>query len=300
MRNVFDQYSQPENQLTHALVVALDQDRSVLLKPFLKWLSVDEVPDIRCLQIVEQQQPGVMISGEEFDAESQKGLPDASFFNENGWALLVESKVQATLKNDQLRRHRLTAQRCGFPDPQLLAIVVDRNEAVRIHGASVVEWREIYSWFRLQRKKSRWAEHFSDYLEIFESKYLAHNYNIRGTLTMFDGFHFDDDHPFHYREAKRLLRPLGEELRESDELDTLGVDLDAPGRGMITGSQGGVCLGLSAVQRRQRRWEVPLASFDVCRPTSRLRSDAKFSKSAGWWFEINVHINWPGSTSLCS
>lgn len=240
MRNVFDQYTQPENQLTHALIVALHQDRSVLLKPFLEWVGAYAVPDVRSLQIVEQQQPGVMVSGDESDGETRKGLPDASIFNEDGWALIVESKVQAPLNNGQLHRHRLTAQRCGFPDPQLFAIVVDRNEASRIPGTTVVEWREIYSWFRLQRQKSLWAQQFSEYLEIFEAKSLADNYNTRGTLTMFDGFHFYDDYPFHYREAKRLLRLLGEELRYSEELDALGVDLDAPGRGMITGSQGGV------------------------------------------------------------
>lgn len=238
MRNVFDQYTQPENQLTHALVVTLHQDRSVLLKPFLEWMGANAVPDTRSLQIVEQQRPGVMVSGDEFDGETRKGLPDASIFNEDGWALIVESKVQAPLNNGQLHRHRLTAQRCGFSHPQLFAIVVDRNEASRIRGATVVEWREIYSWFRLQRQKSLWAQHFSEYLEIFEAKNLADNYNIRGTLTMFDGLHFDDEHPFHYREAKRLLRLLGEELRANPDLKSLGVNQKALGRGKITGSQG--------------------------------------------------------------
>jgi len=240
LRNVFDQYSQPENQLTHALVSALHQDRSVLLKSFLEWVGAESLPDTHDIKIVEQQQPGVVISGEEFDGEMQNGLPDATFFDDDGWALLVESKVQAPLNSGQLIRHRSTAQRCGFPNPEVLVIVVDRSEAAKVRGASVIEWRELYAWFRRQRKKSRWAQHLTDYFEIFESKNLADRYNIRGTLTMFDGFHFDDEHPFHYREAKRLLRLLGEELRKSKELKALGVDLEAPGRGMITGSQGGV------------------------------------------------------------
>lgn len=240
MRNVFDQYRQPENQLTHALVVALHQDRGVLLKPFLDWVGTKELPDIGCLQIVEQQQPGVPVSGEEADGDDRRGLPDASIFHDEGWALLIESKVQALLTTDQIRRHRVTAKRCGFPEPQLLAIVVDRKEAKGIRGIHVKEWRELYAWFRRKRKKSVWARHFTEYLEIFESKNLADGYNIRGTLTMFDGFHFDDEHPFHYREAKRLLRLLGDEFRKDAELDALGVDLNATGRGMITGTQGGV------------------------------------------------------------
>ena len=34
MRNIFDQYAQPENRVTHALMTALDEDR-VLLGLFL-------------------------------------------------------------------------------------------------------------------------------------------------------------------------------------------------------------------------------------------------------------------------
>ena len=41
MRNIFDQYEQPENRLTHALVTTLDQDRA-LLGPLLRWLPVPE------------------------------------------------------------------------------------------------------------------------------------------------------------------------------------------------------------------------------------------------------------------
>jgi len=240
MRNVFDQYSQPENQLTHALVCSLHHDRSVLLKPFLEWLGAKNIPDIKTIKIVEQQLPGSIISGEEISSEAQKGLPDASIYTNDGWALLIESKVQAKLTNDQLVRHFSTARNHDFQDPQLVAIVVDRNETKKIKNTTIIEWRELYSWFRTKRKKSSWASYFSEYLESFESKKLANNYNIRGTLTMFDGFHFDDDNPFQYGEAKRLLRLLGEELRQYEQLDALGVDLYSPGRGMITGSQGGV------------------------------------------------------------
>ena len=38
MRNVFDQYKQPENRLTHALVSSLSED-SNLLKNFVRWIA---------------------------------------------------------------------------------------------------------------------------------------------------------------------------------------------------------------------------------------------------------------------
>ena len=39
LRNVFDQFSQPENRLTHALVCTLSNERA-LIRPFLRWLGV--------------------------------------------------------------------------------------------------------------------------------------------------------------------------------------------------------------------------------------------------------------------
>jgi hypothetical protein len=38
MRNLFDQYTHPENRLTHALVSGIDHDR-YLLREFFKWTT---------------------------------------------------------------------------------------------------------------------------------------------------------------------------------------------------------------------------------------------------------------------
>lgn len=56
MRNIFDQYSQPENRLTHALVCALYEDKS-LLNNFVRWVTSKPIPRAR-LYIVEQRLPG--------------------------------------------------------------------------------------------------------------------------------------------------------------------------------------------------------------------------------------------------
>ncbi|WP_144995895.1 hypothetical protein [Polystyrenella longa] len=54
MRNIFDQYQQPENRMTHALATVLQLEPS-LLRPFLTWLGVDEVPRAKSLRITQQQ-----------------------------------------------------------------------------------------------------------------------------------------------------------------------------------------------------------------------------------------------------
>ena len=76
VRNLFDQYTQPVNRLTHALASTLAQDRSLLV-PFLRWAEADDIPKAATLRITEQQVPGKLITGDEFEAERQ-GLPDAS------------------------------------------------------------------------------------------------------------------------------------------------------------------------------------------------------------------------------
>ena len=117
MRNIFDQYSQAENRLTHALVSALGED-AILLRKFVKW-ATGAAPR-KNLHIVEQQLPGEYEMAE--DDYEQAGLPDAWIHDDDEWSLLVESKVAATLSLDQLKRHYRTAQKRGFSEVTVLAI----------------------------------------------------------------------------------------------------------------------------------------------------------------------------------
>jgi hypothetical protein len=110
LRNIFDQYEQPENRLTHALATVLEQDR-VMLVAFLKWLGVTGIPEPSLLAISQQQVPGCLL--DEAEELQQKGLPDLAIFDDETWAVLFECKVQATVAFNQLERHRATAQRNG-------------------------------------------------------------------------------------------------------------------------------------------------------------------------------------------
>ena len=51
-----------------------------LLIPFLRWLRVDDCPNVRALSITEQQIPGRV--GDDADDIDAKGLPDAAIFND--------------------------------------------------------------------------------------------------------------------------------------------------------------------------------------------------------------------------
>jgi hypothetical protein len=242
MRSVFDQYQQPENQLTHALVCTLDADRS-LLRPFLKWLGAKDVPRTT-LRITQQQVPGVLEPGE----DEQRGLPDACIFSDaasdteessGGWAVLIESKVQSGIGLDQLNRHKRTAERAGFPNAHLVLLAVDRPKSGLPKGVEYRPWREVYAWFRARRGESEWAGRLTQYMEAFERRMIARDYAIRGTITMFDGIGFDENNPYTYAEAKRLIRLLGDELQNRPKLLELGVDPKGERRSAITGRSGG-------------------------------------------------------------
>jgi hypothetical protein len=231
MRNLFDQYTQPENRLTHALVSTLDRDRR-LLRPFLRWAGAQGVPHTRDLYITEQQVPGNPVSGR----DEERGLPDGCVYSDDGWALIMEAKVQAGSVVDQLRRHIGTARRHGFDKPYVLLLSVDDAP----HGMSRYgrhrKWCDLYSWFASRAHKSPLARMLTTYMETFESQMIALKYSIRGTITMFDGLRFDAKNPFTYREGKRLIRLLGDELQRRDDLARIGIDKKAPRRPAITGS----------------------------------------------------------------
>ncbi|MEQ9588043.1 MAG: hypothetical protein RJS97_08825 [Parvibaculaceae bacterium] len=233
MRNIFDQYEQPENRLTHALVTALDQDPK-LLGPFLRWIGIDDIPRHRPLMLTQQQVPGTI--QDDADNVEQKGLPDAAVFDDDGWAVLFECKVQAKIDAGQLKRHQATAKRNGFASPWIVVISVD--ELSRTLPAKTVckTWRDVYVWFNSRAVSSYWAGQLVAYMQTFERKMLARDYQIRGTITVFDGLRFDDDNPYSYREAKRLIRLLGDLVQARKDLHKIGVDPNGQRRPAITGS----------------------------------------------------------------
>lgn len=235
MRSIYHQYTQPENRLTHALACTLAHD-STLIRPFLRWVGVKEVPNAKSLRIVEQQVPGEAMSGDE--AESA-GLPDMCIFEDEGeWAVLFEAKVQSHIKIDQLRRHRRTAERHGFVPSAIVILSVESLPENSIHDVPVhsIEWRSLWSWFRRRSDRSLWARELVRYMQAFENEMIAKEYAIRGTITMFDGLHFDDDNPYNYREARRLIRLLGDRLQQNKRLlNTLNIDPNGSRRPAITG-----------------------------------------------------------------
>jgi hypothetical protein len=233
VRNVFDQYSQAENRITHALMTALQEDRA-LLGAFLRDLVKVKPPcDPTRLAVLEQQYPGEEEPSEE--ELERRGIPDGWIFDSEGWCVFIESKVLAKLSVDQIRRHRGTAERRGFQTITAVAIA-PRPPSAPHANAVLLEWRAVYAWLRHHADSSVWAKRTADYLEIAEQQLIDTAQFVEGSLTMFSGFPFGHDHPFTYLEGKRVLELAMSELRERRDLrKQLRMNPKAPGRPAITG-----------------------------------------------------------------
>ena len=230
MRNIFDQYNQPENKLTHSLATSLYEDKK-LLDSFLKTFCKNFFKITSNLKIEQQTVPGQITR--EIDEKQKKGLPDAIIYNEEE-CLIIESKVSSTLTQDQLNRHEKTLKRRGFDKIKGIGIVVDLLPNVKLENWKQLTWNSVYSWAHKETKNSEWAKKLVDYFNVLENNMVEDEYLTEGSITEFTGIHFDDDNPYSYREGKRQLKLLVNKIRKNKILnDELNVDLKAKGRSGI-------------------------------------------------------------------
>jgi hypothetical protein len=233
MRNVFDQFKEPENRLTHALMTSLSEEPD-LLRRFVIWAAGPGAPRGR-LNVQEQSLPGECEEAEENGEAERRGLPDGCIHDGESFALAIESKIASPLEMNQLRRHRSTIERLGFTDVRLLALVVTEPARCAVEGLTLKTWTELYQWLCSQ-KQSDWVKRLRSYMEVLEAKLPKEQYLKEGTLTVFSGIPFGKGTPYNYLEAKRILRLLMDALRTNKLLKKeLGVDPSAEGRGAITG-----------------------------------------------------------------
>lgn len=236
MRNIFDQYHQPENRVTHALVSCLARDGD-LLRDFVGMATGRTPPRGEQLHVQEQSLPGDPEPSEE-EAE-RRGLPDAVVHDDEGWCLAIECKVAATPTIDQIRRHRASLEKRAFRNIELLLLTAKEPRAWPNAECGRRSWAEIYLWLRKWSGRSIWAAQAAEYLEIQEQKLIEQGYLREGTLTDFAGFDFGPDRPYSYMEAKRLIRLAMDRLRDDKRIATeLGADLAGGGRTAITGREG--------------------------------------------------------------
>ena len=162
MRNVFDQYEQPENRLTHALMITLANDNR-LIRPFFKLVRANKIPALNKIQLGLQCVPGQEVTSIK---DGKEGLPDGCFFDQDGWAVVIEAKVQAGISINQLKRHRKTMARHGYEQPHVVLLSIDKPKSPP-DWVTHLEWKKLYSWFSRRTEDSSWARHFVEYMHVF-------------------------------------------------------------------------------------------------------------------------------------
>jgi hypothetical protein len=236
-RNIFDQYQQPENRLTHALLCALTHDQK-LLAGFLKRFAKGKKFDRRTLRVAEQSIPGAPETT--IDKDLEKSLPDGVIFEnkeqekEDGKrysnrALIIESKITSRLTNNQLERHTNVVRINGFDVVGGLAITADPIRARLPIGWSASTWSDIYHWLVAQPNSSIWSTELANFFEVLEEQMISSEMLGDRTLTRFNGIPFSPKNPYTYQKAKRLIRLLRAKLQIKKEMKKLKIDADAPG-----------------------------------------------------------------------
>jgi hypothetical protein len=235
MRNVFDQYTQNENRLTHALASVLHADGGLRARFLKQFLPSAGAPSASRVTVDEQSLPGQPMLTEN-EAE-ERGVPDMWLFDDDGgWCAVVESKITAPLYAGQVQRHIQVALRRGFHP--VIPVTISVNPPKNRLPAHTVElrWKDIYRWLESEAAPGSLAEQASKFFERLEAE-MARNEQLQdGTLTTFTGFHFANPENYSYLEAKRVLRLALSELRKDRDLRReVGMDPDLEGRQSLTG-----------------------------------------------------------------
>ena len=224
MRNIFDQYSQPENRLTHALISSLNEDKK-LLSSFIKKFCNNYFSDVSSLKIDQQTLPGLK-SLQNLEGD-KKGLPDGVIYNDEK-CLIIECKINLELTEDQLIRHERTVKRKGFDNTFGLTITKDPISNINLKNWIHITWKEVYNWAHEEKSKSNWSLKLLDYLNVAENKMVEDEYLTEGSITEFNGIHFDKENEYTYLEGKRLLKLLMKKIKSHNDLKSeLGIDIDA-------------------------------------------------------------------------
>lgn len=273
-RNVFDQYKQAENRLTHALLCTLANDRGLRSK-FLSRYVKDVRFNRRVLKVAEQTNPG--IPEPTIEDEPSKSLPDGVIFEDlqqdkigktdrdTRRALIIESKITSRLTNDQLERHSNGLRARGFVVTGL-TITADTIRTQLPGGWSGVSWADLYHWLSSQPSSSIWLSELKHFFEVLEAQMVNDNSLGDRALTRFNGIPFGLEHRYTYPEAKRLLRLLRAKiLKQKGLCNQLEIAPDALGRTAITDDQGTVWdfFSMTAYPKGKRFTSYPHLSFAI-------------------------------------
>lgn len=235
MRNIFDQYSEYENKLTHSLMSCLNEDRNLLNSFFELIKFKPKITESSEIIINEQSLPDQELIFNKDEEEDNKRLPDGIIYDKknsdgnNKWIVIIESKISkgdselGGLCPNQLKGHLQTVIRRGYSESKIVGITItlkmpNKESKESFNGKwKHLTWKEIYGWGVSNHSKSKWAKHLTSYFEVIERKMISEEKNnlVGSVLTMFTGIPFHKEEYSDYQ-AKRIINLLMDKLESKD------------------------------------------------------------------------------------
>ena len=212
---LYDQYSNDENRLTHALLHTIGSS-SLLLSRFLKnIIGISYNLSGGIFEISTQKIPNTHGDNDQAKVES---IPDAWIINkQKGIGIAIEVKdIKNNIRISQLTKHATRIQ--NYKKQYLLVITPDLKRPVKIYALKRKEqkklnvvwcsWDEIYRWLSKLQKSKLSKLKKEEFLLKSMQEYLDRRREVLG----FQGIKFENG--FDVNEAKIILNAEMEELEQ--------------------------------------------------------------------------------------
>lgn len=218
LHSIYDQYSNDENRLTHALLHTISSSKWLLTKFLKEVASIEkQIPIARMTYEITTQK--IPFSYGDSNPEESDSVPDAWIIDQSsklGLVIEVKDKKNA-IRLNQLRNH--ANKIIKYKKPYLLMITPDftkpekverLRDDIELKALKPVwcSWNDIYLWLTGLESKNL---HHKD-KEVFLIKSMIDFLERRKEVLGFQGIKFQNDN-FNVSEAKTILNAEMEELQ---------------------------------------------------------------------------------------
>jgi hypothetical protein len=246
---LYEQYSNNENRLTHALLHTIGSSKWLFSRFLIKIVGLPALPRNALYEISTQKAP--FAEGDN-DPEQIESIPDAWIVDGTsslGIAIEVKDKKNS-IRLDQLRKHANRIK--SYSHQYLLVITPDREwpdqigEFERKEGKKLKiiwhSWQEVYRWLKDLANTPSLKKSMEEFLIVSIQEYLERRSEVLG----FEGIKFPGG--FDVAVAKNILNAMMEELEPSVRM--LYRDLGDRRPAITTFSKWGVwdCFGIRGIK----------------------------------------------------
>ena len=212
LNSIYDQYSNEENRLTHALLHTIASSNNIFSDFLTKFLAIKSLHKSGIFEISTQKVP---FNHGDDKKEKVQSIPDGWIINEKtnfGIAIEVKDKKN-NIRIGQLKSHINRIK--TYDDPYLVVITPDINMPIKLNDLDQLDypnlrilwksWDEIY-WWLINLVKER-----IDKKDVFLAKSMLEYLERRREVLGFQGIFFNKG--FNVDEAKEILKSEMDELQ---------------------------------------------------------------------------------------